>query len=220
MASIDELKSLVSTKMGFAMANQFMVELPSDFGRSGGFLGQIFSFLNGNEFNLLCASATLPGRQVFTADRRIGMEYQKIAYGYGNEDVSMSFYMLNDYGVKKYFDSWYDSTIADDQGVAYYKNNYARDIKIHQLRKPILNKGVDLGPISVNIGIGQGTVYSCRLVDAFPTTISAIELNNDLDGLVQLTVQLSYTKWEPINDSQGFLSVAGGFSGGLSNLLG
>jgi hypothetical protein len=88
------------------------------------------------------------------------------------------------------------------------------------LRKPILNRGVDLGPISVNIGIGQGTVYSCRLVDAFPTTISAIELNNDLDGLVQLTVQLSYTKWEPINDSQGFLSVAGGFSGGLSNLLG
>jgi hypothetical protein len=220
MASIDELKSLVSTKLGFASANQFMVELPSDFRGSSGFLGQLFSALQGNDLNLLCASVTMPDRQIFTTDRRIGMEYQKVAYGYGNNDVNMSFYMLNDYGIKKYFDSWYDSTIADDQGVAYYKSSYARDIKIHQLRKPMLNVGIGAGPININVGIGQGTVYSVRLVDAFPTTIGAIELNNDADGLVQLSVQLSYTKWEPLDDYQGFFSIAGGFSGGLSGLLG
>ena len=54
------------------------------------------------------------------------------------------------------------------------------------------------------------------LVDAFPTTVSAIELNNELDGLVQVTVQLPYTRWKAINDPQGFISVSGGFGSLLS----
>ena len=76
MASIDELKSLVSTKLGFASPNQFMVELPSDFRGSSGFLGQLFSALQGNDLNLLCASVTMPDRQIFTTDQLILNSYR------------------------------------------------------------------------------------------------------------------------------------------------
>ena len=54
------------------------------------------------------------------------------------------------------------------------------------------------------------------LENAFPTTMGAIELNNELDGLVQIQVQLSYTKWKAINDPQGFIKVSGGFGSILS----
>lgn len=209
MASIDELKSLASAKLGFARQNSFLVELPSTFGGNNA-LSRL-STLGANELNLLCANATLPGKQILTGDKRIGMEFQKVAYGYAVDDVSMTFYCLNDYGIKKYLDNWMSTVVNEDNQTVAYKSEYQRDIRIHQLRKPIANKSIDLGPLSVNIGLGQGTVYSVQLQDAFPTTVSSIELNNELDGLVQVTAQFSYTKWKAINDPQGFITASGGF---------
>ena len=42
--------------------------------------------------------------------------------------------------------------------------------------------------------------------------MNSVELNNELDGLVQLTVQLSYTKWEKKDGG------IGGLIGGNLNL--
>lgn len=225
MSSIDQLKSLASSKMGFARSNQFLVELPSNFESSSGFLGQIAGFLasgnmGGGNLNLLCASTTLPGKQILTSERRIGMEFQKVAYGYAVEDVSMSFYALNDYGIRKYFDSWRASTLDEETQGVKYKSQYAKEVKIHQLRKPILNIGGNLGPLKINIGLGGDTVYSVKLKNAFPTSIAAIDLNNELDGLVQVNVQLSYTNWENTSGGQGWIQASAGLSGGLGNLLG
>jgi len=216
MSTIEQLKSLASSKLGFARSNQFLVELPSGFA-SGGLLSALTTLLTsgsmgGGDLNLLCSNATLPGKQVLTHERRIGMEFQKVAYGYAVDDVQLTFYVMNDYGISKYFDKWRAATINENGQTVPYKSEYERDVVIHQLRKPILNKNFSAGPINLDIGIGGGTAYSVRLKNAFPTTINAIELNNELDGLVQLTVQLSYTNWESISDTQGFFSVSGGLN--------
>jgi len=229
MASVDQLKTLVSSKLGYASANQFQVTLPTDFsGRgAGGILNTITSLVTnpigaltgaggGEEMNILCNRVSLPGRQVLTTDRTIGMERQQMAYGYAVGEVSMTFYVMNDYGVKKYFDQWYSMTVPDRTGKANYKVNYAKSVKIHQLRKPLKNIGLDVGPIDFNIGLGGGAVYTVELVDAFPKTIQAIELSNDLDGLVQLTVDLSYTNHYTSGGGPGLVSI----SGGLGSLFG
>lgn len=226
--SVDQLKSMVSGKMGFARSNLFAVQIPSEFA-GGSLLGRIASFaltgqMGGGDINILCSNVTMPGKQVLTAERRVGMEYQRVANGYAVDDVSMTFYLLNDYGVKKLFDNWYARTVNDDAQIAPYKNEYARDVKILQLRRPITSKTFNVGPISIGADIGGGTAYAVQLIDAFPTTISAINLGNDLDGLVQLTVQLSYTNWKPA--STGFLGglIAPNFGvnlgGGLGRSLG
>lgn len=223
MSNIDQLKSLASSKLGFARQNQFLVELPTTFSGSGGFLGALTTLLTsgvglgsgGGDLNILCSSASLPGKQIMTHDRRIGMEFQKVAYGYAVDDVALTFYTLNDYGTRKYFDEWRKRILDENTGIAGYKKDYAKDVKIHQLRKPIINLGTKAGPIKINIGLGGGSVYSVRLIDAFPTTIQAIELNNDMDGLVQVSVQLSYTNWETTSSGQGWIQA----SGGIGNLF-
>ena len=40
--------------------------------------------------------------------------------------------------------------------------------------------------------LAEGVNYSVRLNEAYPTTLNEIPLSNDLDGLVEITVQLSY----------------------------
>ena len=213
MASVDALKSLASSKLGFARTSNFLVELPTI--GTNNLLSRIAT-MGGNELNILCSNTTLPGKQIMTHDRRIGLEFQKVAHGYAVDDVTMTFYALNDYGIKKYIDRWMSTILTEELHIVGYKKDYQRDIRIHQLRKPIINKNIDVGPASINVGLGGGTVYSCLLVDAFPTTVSSVELNNELDGLVQVSVQFSYTRWQAINDPQGFISVSGGFGSILS----
>jgi len=216
MATIDDIKSIATAKLGFARPNQFLVELPpigsGGFGGLGGFLGQLLPVPsipgiidggtpNTREMNILCAGVNIPGKQVTTVDRRIGMEYQKVASGYAVDDVTMTFYCMNDYGVRKYFDAWVSSMIDEENGGVAYKSEYAKSIKIHQLRKAQVGFSANLGPIRGNLGIGGGTVYAVELLEAFPTTILAQQLNSELDGLVELSVSFSYTRWQPAGGS-------------------
>ena len=211
--SIEDIKALMNTKLGFARANKFLVTLPT-VGVGGGLLNGIIGAFSGmgggsspRELNILCSNATMPAKQVLTNDRRIGMEFQKVAYGYAVDDVSMTFYLMNDYGIKDYFDSW-RSTILDEFGQASnYKNEYAKTVTIHQLRQPLKGFSKQIGPIRFNAGLGGGSVYSVDLLDAFPIASSAIELNNELDGLVQLTVTFAYTNWRRASGGQNFINM-------------
>ena len=211
--TIEDLKALVNTKLGFARPNKFLVTLPT-VGVGGGLLAGIIGAFSGmgggaspRELNILCSNVTMPGKQILTNDRRIGMEFQKVAYGYAVDDVTMTFYLMNDYGIKDYFDSW-RSTILDEVGQASnYKNEYAKTVTIHQLRQPLKGFSKQLGPIRFNAGLGGGSVYSVNLIEAFPIAASAIELNNDLDGLVQLTVTFAYTNWRRTRGVQNFINM-------------
>ena len=217
MASVDELKALANTKLGFARPNRFLVTLPTNFGGGGGLLGGILGILGvggggayGRELNILCSNAQLPALSTLTAERRIGMEAQKVAYGYMVDDLSMTFYLMNDYGVKTYFDAWMQTAIpreGPDAFTSAYKSEYARAVTIHQLRQPLAGFSKQVGPIRFSGGIGGGTVYSVNLIDAFPINTSAIELNNELDGLIQLTVTFAYTRWERSSNAQGFINM-------------
>ena len=68
--SVDDLKSAV--RSGPARANMFQVVMPTLPGLVG----------NTSELNLLCRDIQLPGRQVLSNERTIGMKQVKVAYGY------------------------------------------------------------------------------------------------------------------------------------------
>tara|TARA_A100001388_G_scaffold90067_1_gene65182 strand:+ start:10 stop:702 length:693 start_codon:yes stop_codon:yes gene_type:complete len=216
-SSVDELKALANTKLGFARPNRFLVTFPTSFGGSGGILGSVLGLLNiggggasGRELNILCSNTTLPAKVTLTNERRIGMEFQKVAYGYAVDDISMTFYLMNDYGVKEYFDAWRNTAIPEEGGNAFtsnYKSTYAKSITVHQLRQPLKGFSRQVGPIRFGLGIGGGSVYSVELLEAFPVATSAIELNNELDGLVQLTVTFAYTNWRRASNTQGFINM-------------
>ena len=216
-SSVDELKALANTKLGFARPNRFLVTFPTSFGGSGGILGSVLGLLNiggggasGRELNILCSNTTLPAKVTLTNERRIGMEFQKVAYGYAVDDISMTFYLMNDYGVKEYFDAWRNTAIPEEGGNAFtsnYKSTYAKSITVHQLRQPLKGFSRQVGPIRFGLGIGGGSVYSVELLEAFPVASSAIELNNDLDGLVQLNVTFAFTNWKRARGGQNFINM-------------
>ena len=193
MASIEQLKSEISRGGGLARPNQFLVQLPSADSRA---------------INNLCTRASLPGKQILTHDRRINMQFEKVAYTFGVDDVSLSFLLTNDYSAKVYFDNWRKKIINEETLTVNYKTEYQESVRIHQLKRPIapsINRGGGSNRLDVNIR--EDTVYSVELIDAFPTTLQSIEFTNDLDAIAEFTVQISYTNFRVIEKPQGIASV-------------
>ena len=210
MASINQFKSLVNAKNGIARSNLFRVKLPSLPGATM------------EELNVLCKDVQLPGRQVLTNDRRIGMQLEKVPYGYAVTDISFTFHVLNDYGVKEYFETWQNLAVNQNTYEVGYQrgpSGYARQVEIEQFKKVMSlpprhtssssNKGIfpNIGSVLNDTEIVQNfygladelsdmTVYKVKLIDAYPTTMNAVQLNNELDGVTELNISMSYTNWE------------------------
>ena len=188
MASISEIKSSITFGGGLARSNQFLVTLPSL--GAGGIVG----FLGARNMNILCRSASLPGKQTLTHEKRTGMKLEKVAYGYAVDDVTLTFLETSTLPVRNYFDQWRSLILDEDNQTAAYKSEYQKRVVIHQLAMPVPIAALPVFnrlPIDV-----QASTYSVELINAFPTTMTGIDYNNEADGFVETTVQMSYTNWK------------------------
>jgi len=197
MLGVDDFKSLVSKKGGVARSNIFRVELPS------------FAGVTKEEINLLCRDVVLPGRQIITREKNIGIQNRKVAYGHLYQEVSMTFTLLNDYGIKKYFEYWQSKAVNQTSFEIGYKKEYAKTVKIQQLKKSTDARVDDI-------------IYEVELYDAFPVTMNDIRLSNDLDQLAELNVSIGFTNWKsnfekPIKPGGSFLDI--NFDASISTLF-
>lgn len=210
MSSINELKAVASKGKGFASANQFMVSLPS--------LGKYDT----RDLNVLCTNVNMPGRQIMTQERLIGIKGRKMPNGFASDDVSMTFHVMNDYKIKEYFEEWQDKVVSQSTYEVRYPSSYANDVTIFQLRKgQAFDFPADFNIFGLNIDIdifkSDAIIYQCKLLDAFPTTMSQIDFSDEQDGLVKLNVQLSYRNWTSNpNEISLFNKISSGFNIKLS----
>ena len=185
--NIDQLKGVASKGRGFASANQFFVQLPPVQG------------YDTNDLNILCTNVNLPGRQIMTQERLIGLKARKMPNGFASDDISLTFHVMNDYSIRKYFEAWQNEVINQDTFEIGYANNYTKQVIIQQSKKGMafdfpIDKIFGLN-LDLDIRTRESIIYTCILKDAFPTTMNTIEFTDEQDGLVKLNVQLSYTNW-------------------------
>lgn len=229
--SVEDIKGAVSEGKGFARGNLFKVKLPSIDPRA--------SIKN---LNLLCKSVQLPARQLNVTARQIGLPSINIVNGFSSQDITMTFRMLNNPYVKDYFDTW-QSLIVDHNNyeVGYYRD-YAKNITISVLKKSfgfsflnqqifevkssipsnLLSRLPSIGPLNLATGeldfnklTEDAAVYECTLIDAYPTSITAIELSDDaVDSILELTVSFTYKDWtsksSAPDDRDSLLGIAAG----------
>lgn len=162
MANIEQLKGAFST--GPSFPNRYRIMIPGM-----------------READVFCQATNLPGRQITTNPRTIGMLTQKMPSGFIFDDVSLLFLLDGQYTMKTYFEEWQEIIYnAQDSYELAYKTQYGRDVTIEQLDKQ-----------------RENTIYGVKLKRAFPVTVNPIELGDGLVGqITQLSVQLAFTDWE------------------------
>jgi len=209
--SIDQLKGVINKGGGLAKTNVFRITLPPLQSKPG---------QDQQTVNLLCKAVNIPGKGVASVDKKIGPITQKIANGILFADVSFTFMVLNDFGIKNYFDRWADLAIDPITFELGYKNEYSKQVKIEFLKPgvglPVYKTSLGLpklpsslqnrlpkigpfdfaqGQLDLNFLTDDDVTYTVFLQDAFPTAITGIDLSNDPDGIAEVTVEMSYTNW-------------------------
>lgn len=147
--SVEQFKALLSKERGLASANMYKVTLPS-LANKRKLNGIPITGYSSEALNILCKATAVPGRQIITLDRQIGMTNTKVAYGYAVTDVNLTFMCTNSYLIRKYFEDWQELAISNTQGLQHhsgYFDDYTQDIKIAQIRKAesFAVKNFDLG---------------------------------------------------------------------------
>jgi|TARA_R110000764_G_scaffold192188_1_gene277404 hypothetical protein len=200
MNSIDNLKATIAKKGGLAMQNRFQIFFTPPTANSvksllnqdiGSLIGDLAkNAISGGsaknlipdprDISILCEAVSFPGRQISTIDYIAERQGIKVPYSVINEDVSMTFLLTNDYFIKKMFDAWSTGIFDVEKYRAGYKKDFVTDIVIQQLDQ------------------NNVPVYSVRLEGAFPTTISAVNLDNNSENTIQkMTVTMSYENYIP-----------------------
>ena len=187
---IDDMKAVVGNQGGFARTNFFAVTF-----NGPGTIGKPDPVI----VNALCESAQLPGRSISTFEHGMTTHAIKRPYGYINDDVTLTFYVTNDFYIKKIWEQWLNTVVNDVNDKIGYRDDYAHDITIS-----VLN-------------LNHNEIHQVTLQKAFPIGINAIELSNSSENeLMRLTVTITYDKYTTKSTSFETISSIPDFNSALS----
>jgi hypothetical protein len=151
------------------------------------------------DISLLCKSTSLPSRQIGTTDYSTHSQSFKLPNNITDEEINMVFLVTSDMYIKTMFDNWIDEIFNAKDYLVGYKEEYTTDVTIQQLNKE--NK----------------PVYGVRLVNAFPTTLGGLALDNSSENNThELTVQWNYDYWIA---EDALTSTLGGGLRAIGNLI-
>ena len=175
----DNLRGLLEKENGLAAPNRWLVILPPINGRrkvGGGSVGTYDT----NDLNVLCTSARIPGKQIRTLEKVVGVVSQPTATGFESGQATFSFYLTHNYTVRKYFQDWMDTVVSrrPPYDVGFF-DEYKGDLIVQQ---------------QDNLG---SHVYITKLKECYPVNIAEIELNNQAQtAALELTVTIAYKDYE------------------------
>lgn len=165
--SIDDLKAVFSSKNGFAKPNRYRVILPNT--------------TESRELSIMCDSVSFPAKQIFTTEENITLKTEYAAYGYGTEDVEISFVLSNDWTAWDYIYDWQQKVVTVNapaiQRVAY-KSSYTYQIDIEHLDSE------------------NRLMKRVTLLNAFPTSLNSIDLGNANENeVIRVSASFTYDNW-------------------------
>ena len=220
--SIDTLKSTINRRGGVARGNRFAVYVNHPSKGMNSLLNfnpatLLSNLISGQGINagdfiqdprdmfLLCRSATMPGKRISTTEATHNHHLSKKPYSAATDEVTMSFMLTNDYYIKKYFDMWQEMIVdtSGDHYKTFYKNEYCTDIIIQQL--------------SASNDVIPG--YTVKLENAYPIQVGQVELTNESEGLMELSITWEYDNFKSIGLIDGFEDVVGNMLGIGRNTL-
>ena len=220
--SIDTLKSTINRRGGVARGNRFAVYITHPSRGMNSLLNfnpatLLSNLISGDGVNagdfiqdprdmfLLCKSCTLPGKRISTTEATHNHNLSKKPYSAATDEVTMSFIMTNDYYIKKYFDMWQEMIVdtSGDHYKTFYKNDYVTDVTIQQL--------------SASNDVIPG--YSIQLRNEYPIQVGAMELDNESEGLLEVSITWEYDNFKSVGLVDGFEDVLGNLLGIGKNTL-
>ena len=176
MAKVDALG-------GIARKNRFSVEITPQ--------RTLVSEVDASAINFLAKSVSFPARTMGSTNYRSGGKFGlEVPYETTFEAVGLTMMNTNDHSPRKFWTSWFDHIMnLDYRGVSattynmqYYKN-FTGTIKISHYAEDMM------------LASPRQSEYRVILHDAWPKTLSAMELGWEDSELSQFDIDIAYSRW-------------------------
>jgi hypothetical protein len=167
---------------GVAKVSRFTVEIfPPEYARFGE---------NASGLEFACESVEFPGRTLTTSDNRIYGPSFKTPYGTDYSEINLTFLCSEDMREKNFFDNWINFINPTTNFNFKYREEYTTDVKIIQLNEK------------------NAQTYACKLYEAFPVAVNALQGNWADDGFHRVQVSMTYRYWEQVSVEEGSEALA------------
>jgi hypothetical protein len=126
---------------------------------------------------LYCDSITLPSLTVETAQAKTFGEFREMPYNKLFDNITMSFYVDNSMQVKLLFDQWMNSIQDPITRTFNYYKTYTTDLNIDVF------------------DVAEKQRYQLVLYEAYPKSISAVQMDYSNKDVMKLQVSMNYKYW-------------------------
>ena len=138
---------------------------------------------NLSELMMRCESVTLPGRNLASSndDLRIGPGREHV-FNVTYAPITAVFLSDDKLNEKRFFEDWQNLVYNLKTNKPGYYNDYVSDMTVNQLD--------DAGDI----------VYTAKLIDAFPKTVTQLDLSASDAELHRISVEIVFYRWERFDE--------------------
>ena len=136
----------------------------------------------------VCEAVSLPTKGIASNAHDIYGTPREIPYRETFTESALSFFIDDDFNVKRFFDQWQANIINPESGNVNYWNNFVGNIKIARLKND-----------SIDMTAAPEQKYEIELVDAYPSAVGEIALGHTQGGeVLRLSVTFKYRRWNTI----------------------
>ena len=189
---ITKFMSKVDALGGIARKNRFSVQITPP--------TTLVSDVNAATINFLASAVAFPARAFGTTTYRSGGRFGlDVPYETTYEAVTLTMLNTNNHAPRKFWSSWFNHIMKVDSprlgqnyNMSYYKKYIGRITISHY------SEDVDFENPSM-------AGYRVTLHDAWPSTLSAIEMGWEDTELGSFTVEVKYSRWTEDDTSRAFV---------------
>ena len=128
--------------------------------------------------SLFCESASLPGRNINTTAARTFGETREMPYERSYEPINLTFYVDTEMRIKYMFDKWMDMIVDPTRRTINYYDKFTRDMTVKSLTT------------------NNQVPYVVNFFEAYPKTVSAIQLSSESKDVMKINVTMVYRYWQ------------------------
>lgn len=170
---------IATTKLGLARTNRYTVSIgvPILLQQSVYSTG-----VNLQTVHMFCDQLQLPGLNINTTPIRTFGELREMPYEFNYDPIQMVFLVDRNMIVKSFFDSWIMSVQGGDSRTFNYYDSYISKVMNIQVQD-----------------LQDYTTYNVSLHEAYPKTVSAVQMGYEQKDVMKLSVTMNFKYWRFVN---------------------
>jgi len=174
---VDKLRTRLEGNL--ASPNRWKIELPTLQGKQK-MNGEAVGRYRTEDLETLCTNARIPGKQITTIDRAIGLVKQSPAVGFESGQAAFTWYLDQQYSLRQWAQDWLDCVVSPEPPYEVgFLEKYQADITVIQCDR-----------------MGN-PIYKTKLINCFPLNVAEIELNNAAQTTaMEMTMTVAYKIYE------------------------